>query len=72
MEEGRRGVLQHKKIRLKDVLEGKPEADVELNPFDRLLVRRISNWRRNSLPLFRGNFFSRGSMPSGRERGCRH
>ncbi|NPU84339.1 MAG: hypothetical protein HPY65_07605 [Syntrophaceae bacterium] len=60
VKEGKIGILQHKKIRLNDVLEGKPGADEELNPFDRLLVRRISNWRTEQFASVSGEILFEG------------
>jgi len=60
VEDGKIGVLLHKKIRLRDILEGKPGADVELNPFDRLLVRRISNWRTEQFASVSGEILFEG------------
>lgn len=60
VEEGKIGVLKHRKIRLNDLLEGKPGADVELSPFDRLLVRRISNWRTEQFASVSGEILFEG------------
>ena len=60
VEAGKKGVLEHKKIRLRDILEGKLGADVELNPFDRLLVRRISNWRTEQFASVSGEILFEG------------
>ncbi len=45
VENGKAVRLDHKKIKLQQALKGDPLHDVLLNPYDRLYVMRISNWR---------------------------
>jgi len=47
--EGERRELHHVIIDLQALLAGAGEADLELVPYDRLLIRRIKNWRRDEV-----------------------
>ncbi|PKN32939.1 MAG: hypothetical protein CVU61_15680 [Deltaproteobacteria bacterium HGW-Deltaproteobacteria-19] len=57
---GTTGVLSHRKFSLKDALDGKAEANLELRPYDRLMVRRISNWRTERFATVHGEILFEG------------
>ncbi len=57
---GTTGVLSHRKFSLKDALAGKAEANLELRPYDRLMVRRISNWRTEQFASVTGEILFEG------------
>jgi len=60
VEEGTTGVLRHQKISLRDVLDQKPAANLELRPYDRLMIRRISNWRTEQFASVSGEILFEG------------
>jgi len=44
-EAGQAGKVLHKNVNLKKALEGDPENNIVLNPYDRVFVKRIPQWR---------------------------
>lgn len=48
IEEGRIVRIDHKKINLRKALEGDTEHNVQLRPYDRLFVKRLSDWRKET------------------------
>ena len=61
--EGERRELHHVVIDLQALLAGASEADLELVPYDRLLIRRIKNWRRDEVVQVSGEVAFPGSYP---------
>jgi polysaccharide export outer membrane protein len=61
--DGERRELHHVVIDLQAVLAGVGEADLELVPYDRLLIRRIKNWRRDEVVQVSGEVAFPGSYP---------
>jgi len=60
---GERRELDHVTVDLAAVLAGSTEADLELRPYDRLLVRRISNWRAEEVVRVSGEVTFPGEYP---------
>ena len=60
---GERRELRHVVIDLSAILAGSAEADVALAPYDRLLVRRITNWRSDEVVTVTGEVAFPGSYP---------
>jgi len=60
---GERRELHHVIIDLQALLAGSSEADLELVPYDRLLIRRIKNWRRDEVVQVSGEVAFPGSYP---------
>ena len=46
--------LEHRNISLKKALEGDPSANVTLNPYDRLTVKRLQDWRKERFATVSG------------------
>ncbi|MCB9515780.1 MAG: SLBB domain-containing protein [Candidatus Latescibacteria bacterium] len=61
--DGERRELQHVSLDLRSILAGEPEADVFLKPYDRVLIRRISNWRTDEVVKVEGEVTFPGSYP---------
>jgi len=61
--DGERRELHHVVIDLHAVLAGADDADLELEPYDRLLIRRIKNWRRDEVVRVSGEVAFPGSYP---------
>lgn len=61
--DGERRELHHVVISLEDALSGLAEADISLEPYDRLLVRRITNWRGVETVHVSGEVAFPGSYP---------
>ena len=61
--DGERRKLHHVVISLGDVLSGSIEADIPLEPHDRLLIRRITNWRGDEIVQVSGEVAFPGSYP---------
>ncbi len=61
--DGERRELRHVVVDLAAVLSGSVEADLELVPYDRLLIRRIKNWRRDEVVQVSGEVAFPGSYP---------
>jgi polysaccharide export outer membrane protein len=61
--DGERRELHHVSIDLDGALDGLPEADLELEPNDRLLVRRLTNWRSDEVVAVSGEVAFPGSYP---------
>jgi len=55
--------LHHLRLDLRAVLDGEPEADILLQPHDRLLVRRLSNWREGEVVHVSGEVAFPGDYP---------
>jgi len=60
---GERRELHHVVIDLKTVLAGAADANLKLEPYDRLLIRRIKNWRRDEVVQVAGEVAFPGSYP---------
>ena len=60
---GERRELHHVVIDLKAVFAGVGDADLGLRPYDRLLIRRIKNWRRDEVVQVSGEAAFPGSYP---------
>jgi protein involved in polysaccharide export with SLBB domain len=60
VENGKTVRLDHKKIRLQEALNGDPAHNVLLKPYDRLFVRRISNWRAEKFVAVSGELLFQG------------
>ncbi len=60
---GERRVLRHVQIDLDAILQGDPRPDLMLEPYDRLLVRRISNWRGDEVVTITGEVAFPGRYP---------
>lgn len=61
--DGERRELRHVAIDLRGVLAGDPVADILLEPYDRVLVRRITNWRRDEVVQVNGEVAFPGTYP---------
>lgn len=61
--DGERRELHHVRIDLGAVVSGSVEANLELRPYDRLLVRRITNWRGDEVVRVEGEVAFPGSYP---------
>jgi polysaccharide export outer membrane protein len=61
--DGERRELHHVVIDLQAVLAAVAGADLELEPYDRLLIRRIKNWRRDEVIQVFGEVAFPGSYP---------
>jgi polysaccharide export outer membrane protein len=61
--DGERREQHHVLVDLEAVLEGSEEADLALRPYDRLLIRRISNWRGREVVEVAGEVAFPGSYP---------
>lgn len=55
--------LRHVVVDLRSVLAGDEAADLTLAPYDRLLIRRITNWRRDEVVTVSGEVAFPGSYP---------
>jgi protein involved in polysaccharide export with SLBB domain len=60
VENGKTVRLDHKKIKLQQALKGDPLHNVLLNPYDRLYVMRISNWRAEKFVSVSGELIFQG------------
>jgi polysaccharide export outer membrane protein len=60
---GERRQLRHVLLDLEAVLAGNAEADIALAPYDRLLIRRISNWRGDEVVHVSGEVAFPGKYP---------
>lgn len=60
---GERRVLRHVQVDLDAVLNGDPRPDLLLEPYDRLLIRRISNWRSDEVVTVTGEVAFPGRYP---------
>jgi polysaccharide export outer membrane protein len=61
--DGERRELHHVVVDLAGILEGVSDADLQLVPYDRLLIRRIKNWRRDEVVVVSGEVAFPGSYP---------
>ncbi|MCK4512332.1 SLBB domain-containing protein, partial [bacterium] len=61
--DGERRELHHVVVSLDDALSGSADADILLEPYDRLLVRRITNWRGVETVHVSGEVAFPGSYP---------
>ncbi len=61
--DGERRELRHVSLDLHGVLAGDPESDILLEPYDRVLVRRITNWRRDEVVRVTGEVAFPGTYP---------
>lgn len=61
--DGERRELHHVVIDLSAALSGSPEANIELMPYDRLLIRRIGNWRSDEVIAVSGEVAFPGTYP---------
>jgi protein involved in polysaccharide export with SLBB domain len=61
--DGERRELRHFTVDLSAALAGNLDADVELQAYDRLLVRRISNWRAEEVVRVSGEVAFPGEYP---------
>lgn len=61
--DGERRELRHIVVDLDGILAGTPESDLELMPYDRLLIRRIANWRNDEVVHVSGEVAFPGSYP---------
>jgi polysaccharide export outer membrane protein len=60
---GERRELHHVVIDLAAILAGAQEANIELTAYDRLLIRRIRNWRRDEVVHVSGEVAFPGNYP---------
>ncbi|MCX5847789.1 MAG: SLBB domain-containing protein [Deltaproteobacteria bacterium] len=60
VENGRSVRLDHKKIKLQEVLRGNQIHNVPLKPYDRLFVMRIANWRAEKFVSVSGEMLFQG------------
>jgi polysaccharide export outer membrane protein len=60
---GERRELHHVVVDLAGILEGSVAADLLLMPYDRLLIRRIKNWRHDEVVTVSGEVAFPGSYP---------
>ncbi len=60
---GERRELRHVMVDLEAALAGSVDADLELEPHDRLLIRRITNWRGDEVVRVAGEVAFPGSYP---------
>lgn len=61
--EGERREQHHVHVDLEAVLAGSEEADLALRPYDRLLIRRITNWRGREVVEVAGEVAFPGNYP---------
>jgi protein involved in polysaccharide export with SLBB domain len=61
--DGARRELTHFVVDLDDALSGSAEADIELVPYDRLLIRRLGNWRADETVAVSGEVAFPGRYP---------
>jgi protein involved in polysaccharide export with SLBB domain len=61
--DGERRELHHVVVDLAGILAGSADADLRLQPYDRLLIRRIKNWRRDEVVVVSGEVAFPGSYP---------
>lgn len=61
--DGERRELRHVAIDLRGVLAGDPVADILLEPYDRVLIRRITNWRSDEVVQITGEVAFPGTYP---------
>lgn len=61
--DGERRELRHVVVDLRAALEGSGDADLELRPYDRLLIRRITNWRGDEVVEVGGEVAFPGRYP---------
>jgi len=61
--DGERRRLRHVAVELEAVLGGDTDADLLLRPYDRLLIRRISNWRSDEMVTITGEVAFPGRYP---------
>jgi polysaccharide export outer membrane protein len=61
--DGERRELHHVVVDLAGILSGSDDADLALMPYDRLLIRRIKNWRRDEVVTVSGEVAFPGSYP---------
>jgi len=61
--DGERRELHHVIVDLSAILSGASDADLTLIPYDRLLIRRIKNWRRDEVVQVSGEVAFPGSYP---------
>jgi protein involved in polysaccharide export with SLBB domain len=61
--DGERRELHHVVVDLAGILSGSTEADLALMPYDRLLIRRIKNWRHDEVVIVSGEVAFPGSYP---------
>jgi polysaccharide export outer membrane protein len=61
--DGERRELHHVVVNLNAALEGSGDADLELQTYDRLLIRRISNWRGDEVVEVAGEVAFPGRYP---------
>ncbi len=61
--DGERRELHHVIIDLASVLAGTVDADIKLKPYDRVLIRRITNWRSDEVVHISGEVAFPGSYP---------
>ncbi|MCK4410165.1 MAG: SLBB domain-containing protein, partial [Candidatus Eisenbacteria sp.] len=61
--DGERRELRHMVVLLGDALSGSAEANTLLEPYDRLLVRRITNWRGDEVVQVSGEVVFPGRYP---------
>ena len=61
--DGERRELHHVVLDLEAILEGSAEQDIDLTPYDRVLIRRITNWRGDEIVHVTGEVAFPGSYP---------
>ncbi|MBD3368621.1 MAG: hypothetical protein GF405_10705, partial [Candidatus Eisenbacteria bacterium] len=61
--DGERRRLRHVAVDLAGILEGDPNADLLLQSYDRLLIRRMSNWRSDEVVTVTGEVAFPGRYP---------
>jgi polysaccharide export outer membrane protein len=61
--DGERRELHHVVVDLAGILSGSADADLALVPYDRLLIRRIKNWRHDEVVTVSGEVAFPGSYP---------
>jgi len=61
--DGERRELRHLRLDLRAILDGSDEANILLQHYDRLLIRRISNWREDEVVFVSGEIAFPGNYP---------
>ena len=63
VEDGKRRVSRHFQVNLLEALQGNQEANIKLEPYDVLMVRRLSNWNDLAHVKIKGEVNFPGSYP---------
>ncbi len=66
VEDGQRRVQQRKEIDISAVIRGEQEGNIEIKPYDQLVIRRIPNWVEQGDFIISGEVRFAGTYPIGR------